>query len=80
MVKTRKGILRKAKLALRPMKLFGEPTRQHRLKLAELEVCPELQKKTLDSADDFIHGTYRDLFSSVRLIPSTLVDLAMAAA
>jgi hypothetical protein len=49
LVETRKGILKKAKLALRPMKSFGEPYAwKSRARPAEVEVCPELKKKALD--------------------------------
>ena len=72
MVETRKGILSKAKLALRPMTILASLTRRQGssinvplrgtpltpLRLAELEVCFEPHKETIDNADDVIHGTY----------------------
>ena len=72
MVETRKGILSKAKLALRPMTILTSLTRRQGssinvplrgtpltpLRLAELEVCLGPHKTTLDNADDVIHRTY----------------------
>ena len=63
LVETRKGILSKAKLALRPLTILASLTRRQGasinvlLRLAELEVCFEPHKKTLDNAADVIHGT-----------------------
>ena len=71
MVETRKRILSKAKLALGPMTILASPTRRQGpwinvplrgtpltpLRLAQLEVCIEPHNKTLDNADDVIHGT-----------------------
>lgn len=73
MVETRKRILSKTKLALRPMTILASLTRRQGssinvplrgtpltpLLLAALEVCLELYEKTLDNADDVIHGTWR---------------------
>jgi len=73
LVETRKRILSKAKLALRPMTILASLTRRQGssinvplrgtpltpLRLAELEVCIEPYKKTLDNADDVIHRTWR---------------------
>ena len=71
MVETRKGILSKAKLALRPMTILaslsgvkglrytprfaGPPLTP--LQLAVPEVCSIYMNKVLDNADDVIHGT-----------------------
>jgi len=71
LVETRKGILSKAKLALRPMTILTSLTRRQGssinvplrgtpltpLRLAELEVCLGPHKTTLDNADDVIHRT-----------------------
>jgi len=64
LVESRERILSKTKLALRMMKFFCEPMRRPRAKLAELEICPELQEKTLDNADDVIHGLRSGLQNS----------------
>lgn len=69
MVETHKRILSKAKLALRPMTILASLARRQGssinvplrgtpltpLRLAELEVCFEPHKKTVDNADDVIH-------------------------
>ena len=71
MVETRKGILSKAKLALRPMTILASLTRRQGsainvplrgtpltpLRLAELEVCLSYMKRVLDNADNVIHRT-----------------------
>jgi hypothetical protein len=71
LVETRKGILSKAKLALRPMTILASLTRRQGssmnaplrgtpltpLPLAALQVCLDAYEKTLDNADDIIHGT-----------------------
>ena len=80
MVETRKRILSKAKLALRPLTILASLTRRQGssinvplrgtpltpLRLAELEVCIEPQKKALDNADDVIHGTYLTLLTLLK--------------
>jgi hypothetical protein len=71
LVETRRGILSKAKLALRPLTILASLTRRQGAsikvplrgtpltprRLAEFEVCFEPHKKTLDNAADVIHGT-----------------------
>ena len=83
MVETRKRILSKAKLALGPMTILASPTRRQGpwinvplrgtpltpLRLAQLEVCIEPHNKTLDNADDVIHGTWQRLFHDLRARP-----------
>jgi hypothetical protein len=78
LVETRKRILSKAKLALRPMTILASLTRRQGssinvplrgtpltpLRLAELEVCIEPHKKTLDNADDVIRGLKAKLTES----------------
>ena len=72
MVETRKGILSKAKLALRPMTILTSLTRRQGssmnvpLRGAALDPAPArgarglsgLHEKVLDNADDLIHRTY----------------------
>ena len=72
MVETRKRILSKTKLALRPMTILASLTRRQGsslnvplrgtpltpLRLAELKVCFEPHKTILDNADDVIHRTW----------------------
>jgi hypothetical protein len=72
LVETHKRILSKAKLALRPMTILASLARRQGssinvplrgtpltpLRLAELEVCFEPHKKTVDNADDVIHRTW----------------------
>ena len=84
MVETRKGILRKAKLALRPMTIVASLTRRQGptinvplcgppltpLQLVALEVCLEPHEKALDTADDVIHGTFAIGCSIMRLTDS----------
>jgi hypothetical protein len=71
LVETRKGILSKTKLVLRPMTILASLTRRQGspinvplrgtpltpLRLAELEVCLDYMKNVLDNAANVIHGT-----------------------
>jgi hypothetical protein len=71
LVETRKGILSKAKLALRPMTILASLARRQGssinvplrgppltpLRLAALEVYSIYMKKVIDNADDVIDGT-----------------------